>query len=156
MGSLGWYHGNKSFSSLADVRGLYFFGGVILDYSKTLNLPQTEFPMRANLPEREPQMLQYWQDEKTYEKKQAAAAGRPKFVLHDGPPYANGNIHIGTALNKILKDIIVKYKSLQGFDSPSPQSQFYANDTRDTTPAGCYPHPIHLPGVSGCDRHRSP
>ncbi len=89
-----------------------------MDYSKTLNLPQTEFPMRANLPEREPQMLQYWQDEKIYDKKQAAAAGRPKFVLHDGPPYANGNIHIGTALNKILKDIIVKYKSLQGFDSP--------------------------------------
>ena len=89
-----------------------------MDYSKTLNLPQTEFPMRANLPEREPLMLQYWQDEKLYEKKQAAAAGRPKFVLHDGPPYANGNIHIGTALNKILKDIIIKYKSLQGFDSP--------------------------------------
>ena len=89
-----------------------------MDYSKTLNLPQTEFPMRANLPEREPQMLQYWQDTKLYDKKQAAAAGRPKFVLHDGPPYANGNIHIGTALNKILKDIIVKYKSLQGFDSP--------------------------------------
>ena len=89
-----------------------------MDYSKTLNLPQTEFPMRANLPEREPQMLQYWQDEKIYEKKQAASAGRPKFVLHDGPPYANGNIHIGTALNKILKDIIVKYKSLLGFDSP--------------------------------------
>lgn len=89
-----------------------------MDYSKTLNLPQTEFPMRANLPEREPQMLKYWQDEKIYEKKQAASAGRPKFVLHDGPPYANGNIHIGTALNKILKDIIVKYKSLLGFDSP--------------------------------------
>ena len=89
-----------------------------MDYSKTLNLPQTEFPMRANLPEREPQMLKYWQDEQIYDKKQAAAAGRPKFVLHDGPPYANGNIHIGTALNKILKDIIVKYKSLQGYDSP--------------------------------------
>lgn len=74
--------------------------------------------MRANLPEREPQMLKYWQDEQIYEKKQAAAAGRPKFVLHDGPPYANGNIHIGTALNKILKDIIIKYKSLQGYDSP--------------------------------------
>ncbi len=89
-----------------------------MDYSKTLNLPQTEFPMRANLPEREPQMLKYWYDEKIYEKKQAAASGRVKFVLHDGPPYANGNIHMGTALNKVLKDIIVKYKSLQGFDSP--------------------------------------
>ncbi len=89
-----------------------------MDYSKTLNLPQTEFPMRANLPEREPQMLQYWNDEQVYDKKQAASAGRPKFVLHDGPPYANGNIHIGTALNKILKDVIVKYKSLRGFDAP--------------------------------------
>ena len=89
-----------------------------MDYSKTLNLPQTEFPMRANLPEREPQMLQYWKDEQVYDKKQAASAGRPKFVLHDGPPYANGNIHIGTALNKILKDVIVKYKSLRGFDAP--------------------------------------
>jgi isoleucyl-tRNA synthetase len=89
-----------------------------LDYSKTLNLPQTEFPMRANLPEREPQMLKYWYDEKIYDKKQALSSGRTKFVLHDGPPYANGNIHIGTALNKILKDIIVKYKALQGFDAP--------------------------------------
>ena len=89
-----------------------------MDYSKTLNLPQTEFPMRANLPEREPQMLQYWKEEQVYEKKQAASAGRTKFVLHDGPPYANGNIHIGTALNKILKDVIVKYKSLCGFDAP--------------------------------------
>ncbi|VBB06181.1 isoleucine-trna ligase [Lucifera butyrica] len=89
-----------------------------MDYSKTLNLPQTDFPMRANLPEREPELLAYWQENKTYEKKQAAAQGRPKFVLHDGPPYANGNIHIGTALNKILKDIIIKYKFLRGFDTP--------------------------------------
>lgn len=74
--------------------------------------------MRANLPEREPQMLQYWEDQQIYAQKQTASAGRPKFVLHDGPPYANGNIHIGTALNKILKDIIVKYKSLSGFDAP--------------------------------------
>jgi isoleucyl-tRNA synthetase len=89
-----------------------------LDYSKTLNLPQTEFPMRAGLPEREPSMLEYWKNEKIYEKKVQAAKGKTKFVLHDGPPYANGNIHIGTALNKILKDIIVKYKSLRGFDAP--------------------------------------
>nr|WP_312200295.1 isoleucine--tRNA ligase [Anaerospora hongkongensis] len=89
-----------------------------LDYSKTLNLPQTEFPMRANLPEREPQMLSYWSDENIYAKKVARNQGKAKFVLHDGPPYANGNIHIGTALNKILKDIIVKYKSLQGFEAP--------------------------------------
>ena len=89
-----------------------------MDYSKTLNLPQTDFPMRANLPEREPQMLEHWEKTDIYAKKQAAAKGRDKFVLHDGPPYANGNIHIGTALNKVLKDIIVKYKSLRGFDAP--------------------------------------
>jgi len=89
-----------------------------LDYSKTLNLPQTEFPMRANLPEREPELLEYWKTNQVYEEKIRLAQGKPKFVLHDGPPYANGNIHIGTALNKILKDIIMKYKSLQGFDVP--------------------------------------
>lgn len=89
-----------------------------MDYSKTLNLPQTEFPMRANLPEREPGILSWWYERKIYEKKLAASAGRPKFILHDGPPYANGNIHIGTALNKVIKDIIVKYKSLRGYDSP--------------------------------------
>lgn len=89
-----------------------------MDYSKTLNLPQTEFPMRASLPEREPQLLEYWKREEIYQKKNALAQGKPKFILHDGPPYANGNIHIGTALNKILKDIIVKYKSLRGFDAP--------------------------------------
>ena len=89
-----------------------------MDYGKTLNLPETEFPMRAGLPEREPGVLEYWQDSKIYEKKQALHAGKEKFVLHDGPPYANGKIHMGTALNKILKDIIIKYKYLQGFDTP--------------------------------------
>lgn len=89
-----------------------------MDYGKTLNLPETEFPMRAGLPEREPSFLKYWEDNKTYEKKQALHAGNEKFVLHDGPPYANGKIHMGTALNKILKDIIIKYKYLQGFDTP--------------------------------------
>lgn len=89
-----------------------------MDYSKTLNMLQTEFPMRANLPEREPQMLEDWREKRIYEKKIAGAKGKKKFILHDGPPYANGNIHIGTALNKILKDVIVKYKSLQGFDAP--------------------------------------
>ena len=78
-----------------------------MDYGKTLNLPETEFPMRAGLPEREPGVLEYWQDSKIYEKKQALHAGKEKFVLHDGPPYANGKIHMGTALNKILKDIII-------------------------------------------------
>lgn len=89
-----------------------------MDYSKTLNLPQTDFAMRANLPEREPELLEYWEKNKIYQKKIEQKKGAPKFVLHDGPPYANGNIHIGTALNKVLKDIIIKYKSLQGFDAP--------------------------------------
>ena len=89
-----------------------------MDYSKTLNLPETEFPMRAGLPEREPEFLKYWEENKIYEKKQERHAGHKKFVLHDGPPYANGKIHMGTALNKILKDIIMKYKYAQGFDTP--------------------------------------
>lgn len=89
-----------------------------MDYSKTLNLPETEFPMRAGLPEREPEFLKYWEENKIYEKKQELYAGHKKFVLHDGPPYANGKIHMGTALNKILKDIIMKYKYAQGFDTP--------------------------------------
>ena len=89
-----------------------------MDYGKTLNLPETEFPMRAGLPQREPDFLKFWQENDIYNKKQALHAGHPKFVLHDGPPYANGKIHRGTALNKILKDIIVKYKYAQGFDTP--------------------------------------
>ena len=89
-----------------------------MDYSKTLNLPETEFLMRAGLPEREPEFLKYWEENKIYEKKQELHAGHKKFVLHDGPPYANGKIHMGTALNKILKDIIMKYKYAQGFDTP--------------------------------------
>lgn len=89
-----------------------------MDYSKTLNLPETEFPMRAGLPEREPEFLKYWEENKIYEKKQELHAGHKKFVLHDGPPYANGKIHMGTALNKILKDIVMKYKYAQGFDTP--------------------------------------
>ena len=89
-----------------------------MDYSKTLNLPETEFPMRAGLPEREPEFLKYWEENKIYEKIQELHAGHKKFVLHDGPPYANGKIHMGTALNQILKDIIMKYKYAQGFDTP--------------------------------------
>ena len=89
-----------------------------LDYSKTLNLPQTEFPMRAGLPEREPEMLKWWEEHDIYAKKLKNNKGYIRFVLHDGPPYANGNIHIGTALNKTIKDIIIKYKTLRGYDSP--------------------------------------
>ncbi|NMG34522.1 isoleucine--tRNA ligase [Azoarcus sp. TTM-91] len=88
------------------------------DYRKTLNLPDTPFPMRGDLPKREPGWIAQWQQKQLYEKIRAASAGRPKFVLHDGPPYANGNLHLGHALNKILKDIIVRSKTLAGFDAP--------------------------------------
>jgi isoleucyl-tRNA synthetase len=88
------------------------------DYKDTLNLPDTTFPMRGDLAKREPQMLAQWQEKKRYERIRAASKGRKKFVLHDGPPYANGDIHIGHAVNKILKDIIVKSKTLGGFDAP--------------------------------------
>ncbi|WP_193166343.1 isoleucine--tRNA ligase [Microbulbifer hainanensis] len=88
------------------------------DYKATLNLPHTEFPMRGNLPQREPDILKKWQQGKLYEKIRAARAGREQFILHDGPPYANGDIHIGHSVNKILKDIIVKSKTLSGFDAP--------------------------------------
>lgn len=91
---------------------------LLMEYGKTLNLPETDFPMRAGLPKTEPKLLKFWQDNDIYNKKQALHAGRTKFVLHDGPPYANGKIHIGTALNKILKDIIVKYKYARGYDAP--------------------------------------
>ena len=88
------------------------------DYKHTLNLPDTPFPMRGDLAKREPGWVASWQEKKRYEKIRAAAAGRPKFILHDGPPYANGDIHTGHAVNKILKDIIVKSKTLAGFDAP--------------------------------------
>lgn len=88
------------------------------DYKVTLNMPQTEFPMRANLPTREPEQLKAWEAADLYHTVQKATAGRPKFILHDGPPYANGDIHLGHALNKILKDLIVKYRTMAGFDAP--------------------------------------
>ena len=88
------------------------------DYKKTLNLTDTPFPMRGDLAKREPQMLARWQEQQRYKKLRAAKRGKRKFVLHDGPPYANGDIHIGHAVNKILKDIIVKSKTLAGFDAP--------------------------------------
>lgn len=88
------------------------------DYKKTLNLPDTPFPMRGDLARREPLMLKSWQERKLYERIRKASSGRPRFILHDGPPYANGDIHIGHAVNKILKDMIVKSKTLSGFDAP--------------------------------------
>ncbi len=88
------------------------------DYKNTLNLPETAFPMRGNLPQREPEMLAFWEKADIYGKQRAAFADAPKFILHDGPPYANGAIHVGHALNKILKDIITKSRHLLGFNSP--------------------------------------
>ena len=88
------------------------------NYKDTLNLPQTKFSMKANLPQREPQMLKQWEEKALYQKIREASAGREKYVLHDGPPYANGEIHIGHAVNKILKDIIVKSQTLDGKDAP--------------------------------------
>jgi isoleucyl-tRNA synthetase len=89
-----------------------------MDYKETLNLPQTGFPMRADLVAREPERLKRWQSVRLYEAIEARRAGAPLFVLHDGPPFANGDVHIGTALNKILKDFVIKYKSLRGFRAP--------------------------------------
>ena len=87
------------------------------DYRATLNLPDTPFPMRGDLARREPQWVKEWHERRVYQKVRAASRGRPKFVLHDGPPYANGDIHIGTAMNKVLKDIIVKSRNMAGFDA---------------------------------------
>ncbi|NEI68110.1 isoleucine--tRNA ligase [Rhizobium lusitanum] len=88
-----------------------------MDYSKTLYLPETDFPMRAGLPQKEPELVSRWQEMDLYKKLRASAAGRDKFVLHDGPPYANGHIHIGHALNKILKDVITRSFQMRGYDS---------------------------------------
>src|SRR3990167_6312756 len=88
------------------------------DYKHTLNLPDTAFSMKANLPQREPDMLNRWQGMDLYGRINAIGTGRPLFVLHDGPPYANGDIHIGHAVNKSLKDIILKSRRLDGFNAP--------------------------------------
>src|SRR5947199_7811501 len=89
-----------------------------MDYKATLNLPRTDFPMKANLAQREPEMVRRWTETRVYERLLAANAGKPRFVLHDGPPYANGHIHLGTALNKVLKDIIVKHRAMTGRLAP--------------------------------------
>ena len=89
-----------------------------MDYKKTLNLPKTSFPMKANLPQLEPEILKKWESENLYAKIRQHRNGKSKYILHDGPPYANGHIHAGTALNKILKDFVVKSKSMEGFDAP--------------------------------------
>ena len=89
-----------------------------VDYNKTLNLPKTDFPMKAGLPQKEPTYLKKWADERLYEGLMKSNEEKPLYILHDGPPYANGDIHMGTALNKVLKDFIVRYKNMAGFKSP--------------------------------------
>ncbi|WAA13665.1 isoleucine--tRNA ligase [Fervidibacillus halotolerans] len=89
-----------------------------MDYKDTLLMPKTEFPMRGNLPKREPEIQKRWDEMKIYQKVQEKTKGRPKFILHDGPPYANGSLHMGHALNKVLKDMIVRSKSMMGYDAP--------------------------------------
>src|SRR6202453_2985048 len=89
-----------------------------VDYTSTLNLPVTPFPMKANLTVREPEQIKSWESQKTYEKIQDFNKSKPIFAMPDGPPYANGNIHVGHALNKILKDFVIKYKSMKGFKTP--------------------------------------
>jgi isoleucyl-tRNA synthetase len=89
-----------------------------MDYKNTINLPQTEFPMKADLARREPEILKWWQEQRTYSKLRELAQGRPTFILPDGPPYANGAIHLGHAINKVLKDIVIKSRTLDGFDAP--------------------------------------
>jgi len=88
------------------------------DWKDTLNLPRTEFPMKANLQTAEPETIAWWNEIGLYRLIRERRAGAPKYVLHDGPPYANGQIHLGTALNKILKDLVVKTRTMAGYDSP--------------------------------------
>ncbi len=92
--------------------------GVPFDLKATLNLPKTAFPMKANLPQNEPKLLERWEEMRIYERIREVHKGQPIYVLHDGPPYSNGPIHLGTALNKILKDFIVKSRTMSGFDAP--------------------------------------
>ncbi|HOO41379.1 MAG TPA: class I tRNA ligase family protein, partial [Syntrophales bacterium] len=87
-----------------------------MDYKSTLNLPKTDFPMKANLPQKEPEILKLWDDMGIYAKIRETSKDRPAYILHDGPPYANGNIHLGTALNKVIKDIVLKSKNMSGLN----------------------------------------
>jgi isoleucyl-tRNA synthetase len=89
-----------------------------LEIKKTVHLPKTDFSMKANLGQLEPRLLAQWDETGLYNEIRAARLGRPTYILHDGPPYANGNIHLGHALNKLLKDFIVKVKTMEGYDSP--------------------------------------
>src|SRR5580704_5113985 len=107
------------------------------DYRDTVFLPQTSFPMRGDLPKREPQILARWEQMDLWSRLRSASRGRPKFILHDGPPYANGNIHIGTALNKIHKDVINRTRQMAGYDAdyiPGWDCQSNGRSRRTTAP----------------------
>src|SRR3954468_18433903 len=93
---------------------VFFIMTTAEDLKSTLNLPRTDFPMKANLPQAEPRRIEQWRGSDLYGRLRAARAGAPKFILHDGPPYANGHIHLGTALNKILKDVVVRSRTMAG------------------------------------------
>src|SRR6266478_267051 len=134
-----------------------------MDYKNTLNLPQTDFPMKADLVTREPERLKKWEASGLYQRIQAERAGAEKFVLHDGPPFANGDVHIGNALNKILKDLVVKYKTLRGFSAPYipgwdchglPIEFKVTQDMRKASPSGAGASPAELDPVTirkACD-----
>src|ERR1700689_2729831 len=118
MGPLQWATNRRPFPHRTRlVRSARMTETKARDYSETLFLPKTDFPMRAGLPQKEPEILARWQKLGLYERLRAAAKGRPRFILHDGPPYANGNIHIGHALNKILKDVVTRSQQMLGFDA---------------------------------------
>ena len=99
-------------------RGIFCPRWTVADYKSTINLPSTGFPMKADLAKREPAMLEAWEQDGLYEKIRKACQGRPRYVLLDGPPYANGALHMGHAVNKVLKDIVVKSRTLDGYDAP--------------------------------------
>ncbi|MEM7015673.1 MAG: class I tRNA ligase family protein, partial [Verrucomicrobiota bacterium] len=104
-------------------------------YKDTLNLPETDFPMRGDLVKREPLRLEKWESEQLYQQidEQRKSEGAPTYILHDGPPFANGDVHMGTALNKVLKDFVVKSKTMAGFRSPAPARQKSPSDKSDGT-----------------------
>ncbi len=132
-----------------------------VDLKKTVHLPKTDFAMKANLPQNEPKLLEKWSAGRLYHRIREARKGAPTYVLHDGPPYANGNIHLGHAFNKILKDFIVKSKTMGGFDSPEGVPRVRAEVRESAVEgfpaagcAGAVGSAVHDDGggVRGCDR----
>jgi len=115
-----------------------------MDYKDTLNLPRTQFPMKANLTTKEPEILNRWEEMDIYRQIRRVSQGREPFILHDGPPYANGNIHLGTALNKIIKDIVIKAKNMTGRDAVFVPGW------------DCHGFPSNIKSIGSWERHDSP